>query len=94
MAVILFDRDKLGAQAATKQVRSASASCISAISTSINNHYEGQHFHTSDRLRGLPLTSHWLGQASAMEATTTAGLLQTFAPCTVAVTVYVPAAWA
>ncbi len=49
---------------------------------------------TVDNVKGVPLTSHWLGQASAMDATTTAGLLRTCMPRMEAVTVYVPAAWA
>lgn len=47
-----------------------------------------------DSFKGVPLTSHWLEEASAMDATTTAGLLRTWTPCMVAVTVYVPAVWA
>ena len=49
---------------------------------------------TVDNVMGVALTSNWLGQASAMDATTTAGLLRTCMPCMEAVTVYVPAAWA
>ena len=49
---------------------------------------------TVNNVKGVPLTSHWLGQASATDATTTAGLLRTCMPSMEAVTVYVPAAWA